>query len=288
LAMQHAVMLLTVKNRQQMVHSPLRREVQELSLTVQSQEVLLTALARSGRFRSGVAQWRDKRRSLQSVQEQQEQARPGHDHRGEEPRPTEEPQIVVVTAARESSGDLSSGSLSDLRPISERPNDELGRLLLRSLPPNFQPSISSRSTDRTVSDRSAGLLTPNSNTVDTPPPSILGRQSQSRRGRRLGIDPLSSARGSGGDLGADVATQLLTVLQAQHQLWTTLQSATPTSGSVGSRTPDTLVHHPRTPDTPLQHQAPELQRLQAALQLMHPAAPSPPQATAEQMTMRAI
>jgi len=275
LVIQRAVLHINRKNNQNMVHSPLRREVQELSMAVQSQEVLLQALTRSGRFRSGVAQWREKRRSLQSVKELQDQHPSSQGNSGEEAGPTDEPQIVVYPSVRESTSDLSSGSISDLRPVADQPQsiDDLGRLLLRSMPPNFPRSVSSQSTDRTVSDGSAGILSPSSNLADTPPPSMIGRGSQSRRSRRR-----SYAGSSAGDIGSDVAAQLMTVLEAQQQLWMTLQSATPTSVSVGSRTPD-------TPQQRVQHQAPELHRLQAALQLLPPASTH---RAVPQMTTRAI
>jgi len=147
-AVRKTMLLLIDMKHNQSSHSPLRREVRELSLTMQSHDVLLQTLASRSRFRDGITKWRARRRALQSVPEH------APDQNAEEPDlgieisahalpATIQPSTWQLSPGmRESPSDQASTSTSQRGPI-EPPlpsPEEFGRLLLRSLDPSFPRS----------------------------------------------------------------------------------------------------------------------------------------------------
>jgi len=253
-AVRKTMLLLIDMKHSQSVHSPLRREVRELSLAMQSHEVLLQALTSSSRFRAGISQWRARRRALQSVPEHTPDQNTEDADTGIEvgahalPATIQPPTWQLSPGTREIPSDQASTSTSQRGLIeSQMPSpEELGRMLLRSLPPSFPRSPRSFSTDRTVSEHSAGVLSPHSYVDgETPPPSIIGQAAIPRSRGRVGSSgragsSTTSSRQQSEHSAAELAGQLMNLLQAQQQLWTTLQGTTPSATS-GSRTPDS--HH---------------------------------------------
>lgn len=218
-------LLREARHDQQRFHSPMRREIRQLSMTVRSQEVLLEALMRSNRRNR--ARWGGPRRSLGSVAEQ-----PEGSSDSEQPVDLEAAQgcSAASAVARERTGEGLGPSVSedasedvssyDPQPVPvEAVTDGLGRLLPRSY---------SHSSDRTLSDRSAGNLTPRSMASDTPSPSVIGRAMRPQT---------RSSRGQAVTTPNALATQLAGVLQTHQQLLTALQqvAAAPSSGRA---TPD--------------------------------------------------
>lgn len=189
-----------LRQTQKTEHSPLKREVSELTLVVRSQEILLHTLTR-GRFRS-------KKRSLQSVPE---------DSKGETP------------SDGEGSAKGGSGSVSKESPMtpaattigaaasSEGPSPSAPDVPARlpetevQLPPSWLPirlPISIHSdTASTVSDQSLAAISPRSvhSARSTPPPSSYGQLTMPRA-------PQQAPDVQG------MATQLAVFLQAQQQL----------------------------------------------------------------------
>ncbi|CAK0862922.1 unnamed protein product [Prorocentrum cordatum] len=216
-----------VREAENYAHSPLKREVRDLTHQVRSQEAILAGLIRGGRL----GNWRKRR--LQSVPE-----RSGEGPGGGSWEPTAERQGGYQQAAL-ADRELppvegpSAGAGAD-RPPSSHSSD------LREPPAydQFAPALigrthseSSQSTDQT---QRGSAISFNSASDATPPPSGLGIQRSSRSQRRHGA---SSPRAQ------DAVTQelLMSVLQAQTHLLSALGSAahsgisTPQAGLVPHR-----------------------------------------------------
>jgi len=94
----------------------------------------------------------------------------------------------------------------------------------------FSAASGTSATSRTVSDRSAGLLSPRSAGEDTPPPTVIGRLRQPTRQP----PPAMVAQGMGGQVAGlsseslhDVVSQLTVMVQAQQDLLEIFHQATP-------------------------------------------------------------
>jgi len=249
-------LLVQVRQDQMTVHSPLRREVRELSLTVRSQEVLLEALMRSSRGRSNAR--RDRRRFLHSVPESREGGLTDSD------QPLADSAVPPELHPTEVVG-------SDLvsYPVSEE--SVMADARAGAIEAAFRlPRSISHSSDRTVSDRSAGALTPHSANEDTPPPTVIGRAMHARP--RV---PAVQVAETGAN---ELVSQIVGVLHTHQQLLSTLQQAARPSSE--STTPESRrgsgswgTQHQ------LQHQV--LQTLMAA-QLQQPGRHSSPRRTPSQ------
>jgi len=170
------------------VHSPLKRNVKELSLLVKSQDILLRALTRKHSPR--------RTSTLQSVAEEDERSQrssqSSSNNTPTKPRPHPEP-TVTSSAEAEAAATPQSPAQSSSEP--------------------FPLHVVSMRSNSTVSDASLGALSaPQSATGSTPRPTILGRESRESRTRSNDA--------------SDVADQLTTLLQTQQQLMSVLAGRT--------------------------------------------------------------
>jgi len=222
--MNKAVVLLSEAQKE---HSPLKHEVRELALAVQSQESVLNAMMRKNGRSSGSGSrfWRKPPHSprVPTVMEQDVETDSPPDGTlavCSPPAPTRVPQPPSDRSPRSNS------------PRRQGQTTPRGPVLFGGMPVQRSHSSfsASASTDRTVSDRSAGALTPRSAGDDTPPPSVIGRMHQ------LQVDPGVN----------EVAAQLMQMLSAQQALMQGLQGlSSPSHG--GGNTPSTPSGAQRQP-----------------------------------------
>lgn len=206
-----------LRQAQRTEHSPIKREVHELTLVVRSQEILLNTLTR-GRFRA-------KKRALKSVPE---------DSKGEipsDPSDTEGAEKKVSSSSKSSESTMTptATTIGAVACSSEGPSPSAPSVPLRlpepqdmQLPPFALPArlplpIHS-DTASTVSDQSFECLSPRSvrSARSTPPPSSYGQLTMPRA-------PQPPPQGAADVQG--MATQLAVFLQAQQQLAQSLTSS---------------------------------------------------------------
>jgi len=215
-------LLVEARHDEQRFHSPLRREVRELSMTVQSQEVLLEALMRSQKRRRT---WQQRKTPLGSLPEQVEPTDSGQssvagDAAGRAARavhpavpPSHRPPSEPGTSLPDESTDELTPSGPQSQPVSV---EAMTEAFAGAVPLSFSSHSGS---DRTMSDRGAGNVTPRSNSAETPSPSVIGRSM------------LTRPRTSGRQADQALAAQLAGVLQTHQQLLAALQHLSGASAS---------------------------------------------------------
>eukprot|EP00931_Biecheleriopsis_adriatica_P050564 TRINITY_DN29282_c0_g1_i1.p1 TRINITY_DN29282_c0_g1~~TRINITY_DN29282_c0_g1_i1.p1 ORF type:complete len:981 (+),score=191.95 TRINITY_DN29282_c0_g1_i1:254-2944(+) len=230
-----------LRQDQRSVHSPLKREVKELTMIVQSQDILLGTLARNKSVR------RANQARLQSVPEESRRGSPATS-----PQISSTPESFLSRAQAPNAADGSQrrpqeeqapNNLSATVAVQEvapsapavTPPTEGGLFLhaqaLRSLGDDsrrFQLMLPS-DTESTISDQSMGCLSPGHSVAgSTPPPTVYGRN-------LVPSLPRTPASQSSALPMPDVtlmANHLATILHSQQQLLATLASANPGGGQL--------------------------------------------------------